>query len=361
MRSLAPMLRTTVLPLALLVTPSVAAAQLLDTEALVTCAGCGFNGADVSDDTSGAWGYNVVAFRLAEEFTVTSAAGWNVSTITLFAYQTLSPTAPCPITSVNMQIWDGPPGPGSAVVWGDTTTNVFQSGAWSNIYRVHAGVPQTNTDRAVFAVTCTVGTQLAMGTYYVDFSMPNTSAFSGPWAPTNSNTSTSTARQTNNNWATSTVILEQVPLIIDGGGGSLGSNYCTTNPNSTGASSSISAQGSATVAMNNVTLMCSNLPLNAFAFFLTSRTQGFVANPGGSQGNLCLAGAIGRYVGPGQIQNSGATGAISLVLDLTVQPTPTGPVPVMAGETWNFQCWHRDAVGGTATSNFSNGLEIAFL
>jgi hypothetical protein len=194
MRSLAPLLSATVLPLALLATSSVAPAQLLDTEALVTCAGCGFNGADVSDDTSGAWGYNVVTFRMAEQFVVTSAAGWNVSTITFFAYQSLSPTSPCPISNVNIQIWDGQPGlVGSNVVWGDTTTNRFQSGVWSNIYRVHAGVPQTNTDRAVFAVTCTVGTQLAMGTYYVDFAMPNTSTFSGPWAPTNSSTSTSTA------------------------------------------------------------------------------------------------------------------------------------------------------------------------
>ncbi len=36
-----------------------------------------------------------------------------------------------------------------------------------------------------------------------------------------------------------------------------------------------------------------------------STVGGFVASPNGSQGNLCLAGSIGRYVGAGQIQNSG--------------------------------------------------------
>ena len=122
----------------------------------------------------------------------------------------------------------------------------------------------------------------------------------------------------------------------------------------------IGATGSATVASNNLTLEASSLPLNAFGFFLASRTQGSVNQPGGSQGVLCLGGQIGRYVGPGQIKNSGATGAFSLALNLAQTPTPTGPVAIAAGETWNFQCWYRDAVGGSATSNFTNGLNVVF-
>ena len=85
-----------------------------------------------------------------------------------------------------------------------------------------------------------------------------------------------------------------------------------------------------------------------------------MANPGGSDGNLCLGGSIGRYVGPGQIVNSGATGSFTLPLDLTQTPTPTGLVAIAAGETWNFQAWHRDAVGGFATSNFTDGLAVQF-
>jgi hypothetical protein len=144
------------------------------------------------------------------------------------------------------------------------------------------------------------------------------------------------------------------------GSGSIGTNYCAANANSTGATGSISATGSGSVAANNVTLRASSLPNNAFAFFLVSRDAGFVANPGGSQGNLCLAGSIGRYVGPGQIGNTGAVGAVDLAIDLTQIPQPTGPVAVAAGETWRFTCWHRDVVAGSATSNFSNGLAIAF-
>jgi formylglycine-generating enzyme required for sulfatase activity len=121
----------------------------------------------------------------------------------------------------------------------------------------------------------------------------------------------------------------------------------------------ISGSGSAVVQLNNLQLTSSSLPLNAAAYFLCSRAQGFVQNPGGSAGNLCLANPIGRRVG-GVIPNSGATGVVSVAADLTVIPQPSGTVAVQPGETWNFQCWYRDAVGGVATSNFSDGLAVLF-
>jgi hypothetical protein len=146
------------------------------------------------------------------------------------------------------------------------------------------------------------------------------------------------------------------------GGGPVGTSYCTPAvANSTGNPAAFSATGSASVAANNLVLEANSLPNNAFGFFLTSLSQGSVPNAGGSQGTLCLGGSIGRYVGPGQIQNSGVTGSISLAVDLTQHPTPIGPVSVAAGETWNFQAWFRDSVGGAATSNFTDGYEIDFV
>ena len=144
-------------------------------------------------------------------------------------------------------------------------------------------------------------------------------------------------------------------------GTSIGTNYCVAVPNSTGVAASISASGSAVVTDNDMTLTATALPTGSFGFFLVSDLQGLVANPGGSAGNLCLAGAIGRYVGPGQIQNSGPAGEFSLSIDLNALPRPTGLVPVSAGETWNFTSWYRDAVGGQTTSNFTDGLEVTFL
>ena len=142
--------------------------------------------------------------------------------------------------------------------------------------------------------------------------------------------------------------------------GTIGTSFCTAAPNSTGVPGEIRATGSLSVSINDVTLEAGSLPLLAFGYFLTSQTQGFVQMPGGSQGNLCLAGTVGRHVGPGEIQNSGAAGVITLVLDLTAIPQPNGFVAAAPGETWNFQCWTRDSVGGTATSNFTNGVSLTF-
>ena len=144
-------------------------------------------------------------------------------------------------------------------------------------------------------------------------------------------------------------------------GGDIGNRYCTPAiANSTGQPALIRAAGSSQVSNNNLTLTAEALPLNAFGFFLTSRTQGAVNQPGGSQGRLCLGGAIGRYVGPGQIKNSGTTGSFALLLNLNATPQPSGSVAVVPGETWNFTAWYRDAVGGAATSNFTDGLAVTF-
>lgn len=159
-------------------------------------------------------------------------------------------------------------------------------------------------------------------------------------------------------------------LVSDGGNGSIvtvipqtiGTSYCTANANSTGVPSVLIGLGSALVADNDLTLECGSMPAGSFAFFLTSQLQGFTTNPGGSEGNLCLGGAIGRYVGPGQIQQAGPAGTVALTLDLNQVPSPTGFVAAAAGETWNFQTWFRDSNGqGQAVSNFSQGLEVTLL
>ncbi len=141
---------------------------------------------------------------------------------------------------------------------------------------------------------------------------------------------------------------------------SLGVNYCTPAViNSTGSPASLSAAGSSLVAANDVTLTADDLPQNSFGYFLTSRMPGFVPLPGGSQGNICLGGDIGRYIT--NVASSGDGGCLVLEIDLTSMPQPTGSVPAAAGETWHFQAWFRDSVGGLATSNFTDGLAVSFL
>lgn len=143
-------------------------------------------------------------------------------------------------------------------------------------------------------------------------------------------------------------------------GDSIGTNFCMANLNSTGSAAEISAIGSSLASANDVTLQVSELPGFAFGFFIVSQMQGFVPNPGGSSGNLCLAGSIGRYVGPGQIQQSDAQGTFSLTIDLSSVPQPLGSSSVQPGDVWNFQAWYRDTAAGQPTSNFTNGLEVSF-
>ncbi|MEM8710956.1 MAG: hypothetical protein AAGG01_08395 [Planctomycetota bacterium] len=140
----------------------------------------------------------------------------------------------------------------------------------------------------------------------------------------------------------------------------IGSTYCDAVPNSTGRRAGIAGVGSTIAAVNDVELVAYGLPNQAFGFFITSQTQGFAAQPGGSEGNLCLGGAIGRYVGPGEVQSSEAIASFSLVLDLNRTPTPNGLVSTHAGESWSFQAWYRDSIQGVATSNFTEGLTLVF-
>ena len=137
----------------------------------------------------------------------------------------------------------------------------------------------------------------------------------------------------------------------------LGTSYCgPAVPNSSGRSGVMDARGSARVADNALVLTASDLPLHQFGYFLVSRTQGFVSNPGGSQGNLCLGGTIGRYAQ--DVASTDRAAVLTLGIDLTQLPPPIGQA-VLPGETWSFQLWFRDK-NPSSTSNFTDGLSIVF-
>lgn len=170
---------------------------------LVNSPGTGPGGADESllqDSTlaMGTFGFAHASsglFRVADDFTV-PAGGWNIDSITFYAYQTGSTTTST-ITSLNLQIWNGQPGlMGSSVVWGDTTTNVLSATTWSGIFRGLLSAPGA-TNRPIMANTATVGTFLPAGTYWLDWRCGG-SLGSGPWAPPitiNGQTSTGNAIQ----------------------------------------------------------------------------------------------------------------------------------------------------------------------
>lgn len=135
--------------------------------------------------------------------------------------------------------------------------------------------------------------------------------------------------------------------------------YCSpSQPNSTGALSSLTLSGLANVVDDALTARASRLPAGALTMALASRDQGHVVMPGGSQGTLCLGGGIGRYTAPGQVQSASAAGTFELPLPLGALPTPGGLVAGQPGETWYFQAWHRDQGPAGATSNLTNGVGV---
>lgn len=161
-------------------------AVLYDNGSIVTGVGNGSGGANTSSIGLGSFlfglGHQVVNNnRVADDFMI-AGGSWQIDNITFFAYQTGS-TVVSTMTSVNLQIWNGPPGVvGSSVVWGDTTTNRLSSSAWTGTYRVQDSNNLTNTQRPIMANVVSVNTVLPPGTYWLDWQTGGT-LVSGPFAP----------------------------------------------------------------------------------------------------------------------------------------------------------------------------------
>ena len=128
--------------------------------------------------------------------------------------------------------------------------------------------------------------------------------------------------------------------------------------NSSGGAATLSTSGSVSVAANDLVIDAVSLPPGQTTLFLVSATQGFARKFGGSRGNICIGGAIGRLLG--QIQSADAVGRASAEIDVSTLAQPQGAVPILPGDTWNFQAWHRDIVGGAAVSNFTDAVRVTF-
>ena len=180
---------------------SASAALLYDNGPLITHPGGGSGGADASavqtDLGMNTYGFGhqwQLGYSVADDFSV-GAGGWTIDSILFYAYQTNSGNNST-ITGVYVQIWDGPPDGGGAVVWGDLVTNRMAGTGWSGIYRV-LDTDLMGTARPIMENDATVGTFLPEGDYWIEWASDGTLS-SGPWAPPISilgQTSTGNAKQ----------------------------------------------------------------------------------------------------------------------------------------------------------------------
>jgi hypothetical protein len=143
-------------------------------------------------------------------------------------------------------------------------------------------------------------------------------------------------------------------LDIQGGGGGtcVDAVYCSSLPNSTGATAGMAWAGSCVVADNNFTLLASNGPGGQPGLFIYGANQASI--PFGN-GVLCISAPILRLNPPVFMDGSGAA---SKVVDLANPPSTTGTIT--AGSTWNFQMWERDPAAGGAGYTFTDGLSVTF-
>ncbi|MEL6715977.1 MAG: hypothetical protein AAFP86_19510, partial [Planctomycetota bacterium] len=126
-------------------------------------------------------------------------------------------------------------------------------------------------------------------------------------------------------------------------------------PNSTAERGRLSAIGSAAASENDLTLVADRLPVGQTVLFLGGRSSGFLANPGGSAGDLCLGFPFARY--SADLRTSDAAGRAVLALLLPFTPEGIGTVPILAGETWFWQAWHREPASG---SHLTSAVSVTF-
>lgn len=130
-------------------------------------------------------------------------------------------------------------------------------------------------------------------------------------------------------------------------------NYCTSTPNSTGSRAFLGCANNFSICQNQMCLSVFDVPsgVTGLFFYGGQPTQVPMAN-----GFLCVSPFHpGLYRLPTvktDVYNSG-----HLQLDFPSLPSAGKITP---GSTWYFQFWFRDAAGGGAGSNFSDGLRVTF-
>lgn len=131
-------------------------------------------------------------------------------------------------------------------------------------------------------------------------------------------------------------------------------NYCVTSPNSVGAGMVIGFSGSASVGLQDFTLLAFGGPPNQFGIFYYGPEQ--VQIPFG-EGYRCVGGgATGIFRLP--VATIDSFGDVSHEIQWDQPPVNGGPGAWFSGVTWNCQFWYRDPAGGGTGFNLTDALQV---
>lgn len=151
------------------------------------------------------------------------------------------------------------------------------------------------------------------------------------------------------------------PVIVDfdidtaSGGCTAPTNYCSSTPNSVGVGTQITYLGSNSVVSNDFNLISSASPSNTFGLFFHGGGQTSV--PLGDGVRCVGAGGVGLFrFNPAELTS--IFGEAFRPVDIANPSQPAAQIT--AGSTWYFQYWYRDASGGPAGFNLSDGLAVTF-
>lgn len=158
---------------------------LYDNGPFVTSIGTGVGGADESvadplEENNGFGCQYEYFYMITDQFEVPAGETWDISSITLFIYQTEAPTTST-ISAVYISIFDDFPEYGN-LVYGDMFVDVLTSTSWTNCYRVQYSVQGISADRPIMAnVLEFTDLTLTGGTYWLQWWAEGDVNYTGPW------------------------------------------------------------------------------------------------------------------------------------------------------------------------------------
>ena len=126
--------------------------------------------------------------RLADD--VTLGASTTLHSLRVYAYQPGASGAASPIAGATLRIWNGVPGaPGSAVVFGDATTNRLMTSASTGVLRVFTTevgplITPPDASRMIFSADIAINTALPAGTYWLDWQLTPSQSGAMLFSPT---------------------------------------------------------------------------------------------------------------------------------------------------------------------------------